>query len=271
MRGGGRCSRPGTTPSCAWAAASPTSCSTTYGEGLWASPVHPAAGGLWRVLRTEAAAGWGRAPAEASARPKDGRPGAGVGPALAERRPRAVRGADAFLRDGRRAGPRRVLGRRRGRAGVDVPPAQRHSLERRHADHRRRLPPFLAEGAGADDRGGLRGACAGNRARGKALPRHGPRWARRRGNRRRDAARYPPAPGALVRPAGRLPDRRSGAATTDGVQRALPSRLPRGRPSRARTQRRLLERRSREAETANPERVREGRRRGASDGARGTG
>ena len=57
---------------------------------------------------------------------------------------RALRGPDALLGTRRRARPRRVVGRRPGRARLDVPPAQGHPLERRHADHGRGLPPLVA-------------------------------------------------------------------------------------------------------------------------------
>ena len=85
-----------------------------------------------RRSRTDAAAG-------AAARADGARPGEGDRPAVAERLARALRGPDALLGDRRRAGPGRVVGRRRGRARLDVPPAQGDPLERRHADHGRGL------------------------------------------------------------------------------------------------------------------------------------
>ena len=84
------------------------------------------------------------AAARAAARADRARPGEGDRPAVAERLARALRGPDALLGDRRRAGPGRVVGRRPGRPRLDVPPAQGHPLERRHADHGRRLPPLVA-------------------------------------------------------------------------------------------------------------------------------
>ena len=193
-------------------------------------------------------------------------------PAVAERLARALRGPDALLGDRRRAGPGRVVGRRRGRARLDVPPAQGDPLERRHADHGRGLqaapgcarsrPSTNAPYAGPE-LGIVRGArhlhATGNGSIGvqvlddrnlRVTLQHPVPWLD-------ELAAFPVA--APVPPRPKL---------YSGPFRLVVSRR---RQARARAELQLLERGRGQAEPARPEHGHEGRRRRAAAPARRAG